>query len=80
MSIPVYPCCSRIFDDRVDLFARSREGVPMTLRLSVAGARALALQLNAAASGHCVESIGPPATLDHPLPLPGDAAEPRPPP
>lgn len=66
MSIPVQPCCSRVFDDRVDLFARSADGVPMTLRLSVAGANMLALQLVAAAGAERVTSFGPPATLDHP--------------
>ena len=73
MSIPVQPCCSRVFDDRVDLFARSADGVPMTLRLSVAGANMLALQLVAAAGAERAASIGLPATLDHP-PAIGEAA------
>lgn len=65
MSIPVRPCCSRVFDDRVDLFARSADGVPMTLRLSVAGANNLAVQLMAAVHERA-DSVGLPATLDHP--------------
>ena len=78
MSIPVHLGVSRVFDDRIDLFARSADGVPVTLRLSRAAATSLGLALFRVLEGQAEPRVDIPATLDHPETLP--AAEPRAPP
>ena len=83
MSIPVTVSARRIFDDRVDLAARSVAGVPVTLRLSTGEALALAVGLIAATSGAGEIAREALATLDHPplhptLP-PAESGPPAPP-
>ena len=83
MSIPVHLGVAVVFDDRIDLFARSADGVPMTLRLTGAAAASLAVTLTHVLHGLPVLETSVPAVLDHPEPLPdppSSLAEPRAPP
>jgi len=63
MSIPVHVSAVRVFDDRVDLMVRGADGVLVNLRLSVAVARELAVDLRCADS---MSGARRPGTLDHP--------------
>jgi hypothetical protein len=78
MSIPVHLGAAVVFDDRIDLFARSADGVPLTLRLTRAAAIALARELGAVLTGQSDAIADIPATLDHPETL--STQEPRAPP